>query len=215
MDVDNEHYDPERSPVANLFDITRPDGKEHFLLPILLTFLGSSSSSSLEGGFVEVEKIYERLQGLGFTPDQIDQAILRGHRKKLIETSARTTPAAGGSMPRALRWTTVGAYHVMRLCRRFEYLDAVAVDTPIIDPIARGAVKDVRDIDLRLARGRVLLRYLDERWSALEGKGSMWDWKVVSSDAKASIEKIERRIQNVRTPEYVAGIDDIEAVDDR
>ena len=29
---DNEHYDPSTSPIANLFDISSPDGREHFLL---------------------------------------------------------------------------------------------------------------------------------------------------------------------------------------
>jgi hypothetical protein len=29
---DHEHYDPSTSPIANLFDISTPDGREHFLL---------------------------------------------------------------------------------------------------------------------------------------------------------------------------------------
>src|SRR5436190_24356695 len=33
---DAEHFDPEQSPIANLYDLTTPDGKEHFLLPLLL-----------------------------------------------------------------------------------------------------------------------------------------------------------------------------------
>ncbi|WP_430786715.1 hypothetical protein [Actinoplanes sp. G11-F43] len=33
---DSPYYDAESSPIANLLRITRPDGREHFLLPILL-----------------------------------------------------------------------------------------------------------------------------------------------------------------------------------
>src|SRR5207253_3134239 len=33
---DNVYYDPSASPVMNLFDITSPDGREHFLTPIML-----------------------------------------------------------------------------------------------------------------------------------------------------------------------------------
>jgi hypothetical protein len=31
-----EHYDPEQSPIVNLFDITYLDPKEHFLLPLTI-----------------------------------------------------------------------------------------------------------------------------------------------------------------------------------
>lgn len=191
---DHEHYDPERSPIANLFDISRIDSKEHFLLPFLLSFLGSSSNSGLEGGFVPIEMVYDRLQGLGYVPDQIDSAIVSASRKNLLQTSGRTIPDAKKAMPRALRWTTIGAYHVTRLCRRFEYIDAMIVDTPILDPVVQKMIRDESDIRARIARGKIFLDYLDRQWAELGNNALGWDWSSVSKDVKHKIQGIESRI---------------------
>jgi hypothetical protein len=63
---DSMHYDSERSPIANLYDISAPDGREHFLLPILLSSLSSWSGAGVESGFVETARVYARMQSLGF-----------------------------------------------------------------------------------------------------------------------------------------------------
>ncbi|MGD0007111.1 MAG: hypothetical protein ABSE93_00995 [Terriglobia bacterium] len=47
---DHEHYDPAASPLANLFDITQPDGREHFLLANILSYIERVGSvGSAEG----------------------------------------------------------------------------------------------------------------------------------------------------------------------
>jgi len=191
---DHEYYDPDRSPLANLFDVSQSAAREHFILPLLLAFLGAKSSSELEGGFVEIEAVYERLQSIGFTPDQIDQAIIRATRKKLIETAGRVMPTTDTKMPRALRWTTIGAYHAMRLCKRFEYIDAMIVDTPILFTAFRKHIHDVRDIRHRVERGKVFLEYLDDQWTKVGGSIASWDWPTMSTAVKAQIAEIEGRI---------------------
>jgi hypothetical protein len=157
---DAEHYDPQQSPVANLFDVSRRDGREHFLLPMLLGYLIAASGPGVEDGFVETAKVYEVLQPLGFAPEQIDAAIISGYRKKLLESVARRIPKGGVDMPQALRITTVGHYHLARLCRTFTYLDAIIVDTPILDSRARDAIKNVHTISDRLNRALTFLQYL-------------------------------------------------------
>lgn len=107
---DAEYYDPDSSPVANLFDTSRLDSREHFLLSLVIGILTSTRSTEAEQGFVETGAIYEGLQRIGFSPEQIDNAIVRGHRKKLIESTARRIPQPGREMPQSLRVTTVGAY---------------------------------------------------------------------------------------------------------
>jgi GTPase SAR1 family protein len=92
---DSEYYHPDQSPIANVFDVSSHDTKEHFLLPITINILAATDNSQLDGGFVETSKLYEYLQGLGFTPDQIDIAIARAFRKKLLETAARRIPEPG------------------------------------------------------------------------------------------------------------------------
>lgn len=56
---DSEYYDPSISPIANLFETSTLDGKEHFLLPLTIGILHNSSGPDVKDGFVETGKIYE------------------------------------------------------------------------------------------------------------------------------------------------------------
>ena len=93
--------------------------KEHFLLAYLISVLSSFTGPGIEEGFVETRRVYERLQGAGFTPDQIDAAVIRAHMDKLVEAAGRRIPEPGRGMASALRATTVGVYHVTRLAGAF------------------------------------------------------------------------------------------------
>jgi hypothetical protein len=93
------HYDPSRSVITNVFDISTRDGREHFLLALAIGTLDHSASTSGVEGFVPTDFLYETLQRMGFTPDQIDFAVARGIDKGLIETSGRQIPRRGDEMP--------------------------------------------------------------------------------------------------------------------
>ncbi len=175
---DNVHYDPARSPIANLFDISTLDSREHFLLPILISTIHKWSGPGQENGFVETARVYERLQSLGFTPDQIDVAVVRAYRHKLLETSARRSPQAGAAMPLAMRVTSAGAYHVERLCQMFAYLDAIAIDIPILDEDVRHRLHDARSLGQRVERAELIRGYLDSRWLGVET--GPFDWPYAS-----------------------------------
>lgn len=187
---DAAYYDPTQSPIANIFDVAYPDPREHFLLASLLGLLESLSSTALEGGFVETSKIYERLQGLGFSPDQIDAAIIRANRLKLLESPAHRTAEIGGNKPSAFRITTVGVYHTMRLSHLFPYFDAIVVDTPILDDSLREKIHDVQNITDRLNRADIFLHYLDEQWCELHDAETIFDWKAASSNLRGEIAHI-------------------------
>ncbi len=192
---DAEHYDPEKSPIANLFDLSQLDSKEHFILPLIIGTLISLGGTGIEEGFVETSKVYSQLQGLGFTPEQIDMAIIRGHNKKLLETSARRIPQRGQVMPDCLRATTVGIYHVTRLCCQFSYIDAIIVDTPILDNKIRDRIVNSHDISIRINRAKEFCSYLDNRWDDLKAVGSLFDWNSVSTEIKGHIERITRKVE--------------------
>ena len=195
---DARRYDPDRSPFANLFDLSQADPKEHFLLPLTLGFLSlHAKSPASEEGFVETDKVYEGLQGLGYMADQIDATIVRGCRKKLMETAARRIPKPGEEMPQALRVTTVGMYHYARLSRMFPYLDAVVVDTPILNRDLRGAIEDVDNIADRLVRAEVFCEYLDSQWSRFGYSGPLFDWKAASADLRGQIGRIRNTISSL------------------
>ncbi len=192
---DAKYYEPDRSPVANLFDVSYVDPKEHFLLPSVIGLLGSSNNPSVEEGFIETSKIYEHLQALGFTPEQIDAAIIRGHNKKLIETGARRIPHPGQIMPQTLRATTVGLYHIGRLSHQFSYIDAIIVDTPVFDPAVRALIRDVSHIEQRIERVEIFRQYLDNQWACFSNTRAeaAYNWSAASANLQKEISHIKSR----------------------
>jgi hypothetical protein len=184
---DAQHYDPTTSPIANLFDISHPDPKEHFILPLMLSTLSAIGTAHATDGFVEIEELYEPLQFEGFTPEQIDLVIIRAQRKRLIETSTRLMPSPPERMPKAMRTTSVGLYHVSRLCRFFAYIDAIIVDTPIFPSKAGFNPHDEIDISQRTNRAEAFRQYLDEQWQSLAGPKRFFDWTKISSELMTDI----------------------------
>ncbi len=78
----------------------------------------------------------------------------------------------------------------------FAYIDAIVVDTPIVDAEIRGKIREVSNIEARLARGRLFSSYLDQQWQALSNKSNAFLWPEAHGSLSAGIERIERRIAN-------------------
>lgn len=127
---DTEMYDPASSPVPNAFDISSRNPREHFAMPILLNFLHRQAQhGSIELGFILLAKVYEHLQSIGFTVEDIDQTVTRCVELGLVESSI----GAASERPKGaerLRLRQSGAYLVRRLLNQFVYYDAVVIDTP-------------------------------------------------------------------------------------
>ena len=191
---ETEHYDPSRSPVANLFDVNHLDSKEHFLLPSLLALLVGPSASGTNDGFVETAWLYDRLQGQGFTVSQINIMLVKAYRSLLLETEARGS-VGSEEVPNTMRITPVGAYHLQRLARHFTYVDAIIVDTTILDPLVRGDVNVVRSIDKRLDRAEQFRSYLDSQWEASGLSGGAFAWPDVSHALALDIRDVRSRIR--------------------
>lgn len=185
------YYDPSRSPVVNLFDISSADPREHFLLPLLIGFLVSPDSPPVDG-FVETAQVFERLQTLGFTPKQIEAVVVRACKTKLTEATARQSPEVGGTMPHSLRATPAALYHNNRLCHQFTYMDAMVIDTPILDAGVRASITDSSYLASRLERADQFRDYLDNQWLTLKDFAVAFDWSVASN-------KLKREVQRIRT----------------
>ena len=192
---DHELYDPATSPIANLFDISTPDGREHFLLGNIVGFIERNAGSAGQQGYVEAGPIYEFAQGLGFSPAQVNFAVQRAVDKKLIEPSPAFLEKAEAV---AYRITTIGAYTVKELCKYFAYVDAMIVDTPIVDEGVRATIGDIDDIDRRLERAIRFVNYLDSQWQAIGHKNLTWDWAGVGDALRADIAQIQRIRQHAR-----------------
>jgi hypothetical protein len=187
---DSVHYDPGRSPIANLFDVSTVDPKEHFLQPILLGYLRLPGVESGSEGFVQARRVFAYLQGLGFTPEQIDTAVSRCFAKRLLETGARRVPTAQAAPEYSVRIRSVGLYHLDELTTTFTYIDAIVVDTPILDKEMRGMIKEAHFLHERLERAMIFCSYLDRCWEAIEGQGLPFEWPRRSTEAKAKISAI-------------------------
>ena len=184
---DHEHYDPAASPVANLFDITQPDGREHFLLAILLSYIERVGSIGGSEGYVEIQKVYDFAQGLGFSPPQVRSALRRAEEKRLLDSSPRFSDSQAQGQ---FRITTIGSYTAHDLPRDFTYVDAVIVDTPIVDEKARQGIADSRAVKARLDRCKAFRAYLDAQWEPLADKDSGYEWASISAGLAANIEFI-------------------------
>lgn len=148
---DHIYYDPSSSPVQNIFDVATADPREHFLSLNLLAFL--ERSAAIDEGFVDVDKIFSFTQTIGFEPFQVHSALDRLTDKRLIEANPKFADTTSKS---AYRTTTVGMYVLSRLVRWFVYIDAVVVDTPILDHDTRLNIINAEQVDRRVARGKYL-----------------------------------------------------------
>lgn len=196
---DYSHYDPHSSIAMNIFDVRHPDRREHFLCSLMLGYLNYDASHRGTDGFVLTTSLEKELQECGFAIEQVESALRRLTNKKLIETSQRVTfeESTGvelqGEIPDAFRITTVGAYHLSRWSGTFAYLDAMAFDTPIFDPIAHTACnKDIEsfEIGMRLQRTRALKNYLNETWMLLGVNVPYYNWNSITAQGQGTFDSV-------------------------
>ena len=183
---DLEHFDPVASPVVNVFDISMPEGREHFLLGNVLAFVQRRGDMGGKDGFVAATDVYDFCQGLGFMPTQIEFALHRARQKKLLDTSPRYSE--GSEM--VYRITTPGAYTYAELPKYFSYVDAIIVDTPIVDPSYRAKIGNSQLIGERVERMELFHAYLNEQYKPLSGKPIAFDWPIASYALRVEIKRV-------------------------
>lgn len=154
---DYKYYDPSNSPVLNLFNLSKSDGKEHFLTPLLLANIESLGERG-SGGFAEIPAVFGALQSLGYAPEQIEFHLDRTLEQRLVEVSD------DGASAKVARITSAGGYLWKVLMIDFAYIDAIVVDTPILDPSIRSQIQDVHDISDRIQRAETFIGYLTTCW---------------------------------------------------
>ena len=186
---DHSYFDPARTDIPNVFDISSSDAREHFLLVGILGLCRTRKGG--RHGLVDAEEIFRELGALGFSADQVAFQLDRASEKRLVD-------AAGAAGDQSYRTNQLGAYAALRLPGFFTYLDAVIVDTPIVDVKARRSILDVRTIDERIERAESFLNYLDASWSQLGGLAGLYDWAPVSGAAHADVADTRQRVERSR-----------------
>ena len=192
---DAVYYHPHRSPIANIFDLNTYDPKGHFTLVILICIINAFCRDEKSSGFVEITNVYQSLQDLGYTPEQIDFSFRIALDKKLIQTESHDTTWSEEMQPSLVRATTIGAYHVQRLMTMFTYIDAVLVDTPILSEKERQKITVENDIPSRIEVASRFKQYLDSQWAESNLKTEAFDWSTASKELEKNIQSVLQHYQ--------------------
>jgi hypothetical protein len=187
---DYAQFDPASSPICNILDISQSDAREHFLLANILAFI--ERSGGVAEGFVSTDSIFEFAQRLGFHQSQVHFALDRAVDKHLLESNPRFPDS---SKIADYRISTVGLYTITKLLKWFVYLDAVVIDTPILNSDTRLKLQNVEAVHQRVERGRAFISYLDQQWEKLTGDGVAFDWGSVSRALHADIDVADRAVK--------------------
>jgi len=199
---DFSHYNADTSLAMNVFDVSTPDRREHFLILIMLSFLNIEGPHKDHDGFCATPKLVNELQNFGFTNGQVEIALRKTTNKKLVETSQRLTfeeDESGliGDMPSSFRITSVGAYHLKRWCGTFTYIDAMVFDTPIFDgQMFESMLRKVESLKIEDRYDRAILfkKYLLQTWRDFTSPPSYFNFSDYANQENSTFERVRAAI---------------------
>jgi hypothetical protein len=139
--------------------------------------------------FITVDQVTNYAKDLGFSAQSTMEAISECLKKDLISQPVNVAD----NLPDRIRILPSGAYMIRKMCTMFTYIDAIVIDTPIIDQKFRTRIADVHQIKERLERATVFIEYLDSNWSFQDGIG--FDWKEVQVTVSGEIRRIRERLE--------------------
>ncbi|MCU1671362.1 MAG: hypothetical protein JWP40_4289 [Blastococcus sp.] len=84
-----------------------------------------------------------------------------------------------------------------RMLSMFTYVDAMIVDTPIVDPSFRQQIPAATMIQDRLARAATFRQYMDDQWIFGEGR-TTFSWPLASEELRRDTEDIAWRAERNR-----------------
>jgi hypothetical protein len=183
------HFDPEHSPFANLFDISRADRGEHFSRFLALHFLNRVSTNF---GYCDADELMQYLCQIGFTDEHVRTTIKALESKQCCEY--RLPGHDMGVVDAQIRCTSLGRYHICHLAPLFQYMDAITIDTPIIDTDVRHKIHDVMTIKDRLDRCTIFINYLDTCSESIQDGDAVGLWKDTYQGVQANISGIHSSI---------------------
>ncbi len=194
---DFHHYDPSQSVFINLFDINRADQMEHFGRILVLAYLRRQSVDTASQGFCRTEGLIQYLCQMGFSEEHARLTVEFLHDKKCCES--RVHGLLWKEIHDELRITSLGAYHINELAVQFQYVDAMIVDTPVLDEAVRRKMVDSQSISERLNRVVAFIEYLDTCSSSLKDRDAISLWKDVHTRLVADVEQVRWRAQQSRS----------------
>ncbi|MBE1427291.1 hypothetical protein H4684_003983 [Desulfomicrobium macestii] len=189
---DYMHFDAEKSQFINLFDIRHADPSEHFVRLSVLSYLSKIPiDADYYLGYIDESTIYDYLSSLGYSRSVSEYTI-----RYLAEKNCIRYFMMNGEKTRydnRVRITPLGRFHLFSLIHTFQYLDAIIIDTPILDAISWDIFSD-SDIIKRLLRTEKFLFYLDSKSIYIQDPVLNSEWKEIIETAKKNIKEIRDRI---------------------
>lgn len=201
--LDYLDYDPAKSIFINLFDIVHADKREHFARILTLNFVGRFNIRSETRGFVKRDDVLSYLGNLGFGHVFAHDTMRSLCERKCVET--RVPGVDWTSAVDEVRLTSLGRFHIAELCRTFQYIDAVVIDTPIIDNQSRGKIRDEHDIIARVARAQVFLEYLRGCMAEINDAPARELWLEIDASIRQDISRAEGSAQLRMTRDRAKG----------
>lgn len=192
---DYQHYDPKEAVFINIFDIRHSDPIEHFCKLFLLDFLNRSYSGGIQHGYCRLKDIVNYSSQLGYTIDYTKEMTKELLEFKCCRTSTRENNLSNDNV--LIGITSLGRYHLNVLVKKFTYIDAMIIDTPIIDKTVRSKIKDIQPIIERLERAELFLKYLDECSSYLQDEEAKTIWQKISCEIRKNISEIHPKARKV------------------
>jgi hypothetical protein len=98
---------------------------------------------------------------------------------------------------REIRVTDLGKYHLSHLLTKFNYFDAMIVDTPILDDNARRQIGDTLKIRARIERCLVFVDYLNQASSQMLDIQTKKLWADSFEVVKGEMAKIQDRLDRL------------------
>ncbi|MBY0113951.1 MAG: hypothetical protein K2Y21_14125 [Phycisphaerales bacterium] len=187
------HYDPGVSVFINLFDVTRADPQEHFGRLIALSLLCRHSPDSATQGFCKITEIVQSMCDLGYSDTYVRSVIEYLYTRKCCE--GRVHGLDWDDDLDEVRVTGLGSYHVNDLVFQFQYFDAVIVDTPILNQSYRERLIDVLEINARLDRCEVFIRYLEGAAASISDPEVISLCKNIFGRARSDIDRVRDRVR--------------------
>ncbi len=157
---DYSQYDPRSSVFLNLFDIFCDDEKEHFFRILALEYLSRFDENSDNEGFIFADDLKVYMQSYYFTGE-----VYLKHMHALVEAkcvAAQDFRDEDGEGRSTFRLRSRGRFHLYEMTKSFVYLDAMIIDTPIVDSEVRKRMKTEGSIEERLTRASEFSDYLIE-----------------------------------------------------
>jgi hypothetical protein len=194
---DSFHYDPSRSVFVNLFDTLHADPMEHFSRFLTLHYLNRIGQGPPARGYCSIQSVSQYLCQLGYSDGHAKQTIEFLYSKKCCEPRIPEvvwTAVGDGD----IRITNLGRYHTAHLICTFEYLDAVVVDTPIINATLKKIIRDEWDILSRIDRAKMFADYLQDCSQAMRDADAIAAWSQVYTELNKDFGFVRLRADRAR-----------------